>query len=142
MQAAAYHCRDAGAQYVLLGSGSQAGALRQAAETDFRNHPDIRRKNKFSERSRPLEFQSGYLRSTQQRCNNCALGMRQVTDTDQETLRCPLSHDLHVSGGISISRSASGQAWWGNPKPCWQSAPEAWHMKQAQQGRQAELCNM
>ncbi|KAF5835110.1 soluble starch synthase [Dunaliella salina] len=50
MHAAAYHCQDVGAQYVLLGSGSQAGPLRQAADTDFKNHPHIRILIQYSER--------------------------------------------------------------------------------------------
>lgn len=41
-QDAAYRCREAGAQYVLLGSGGQEGDLKKAAETDFKDHPDIK----------------------------------------------------------------------------------------------------
>lgn len=42
LQAAAFRAREMGAQFVLLGSGGQEGALKRLAETEFKDHPDVR----------------------------------------------------------------------------------------------------
>mmetsp|Transcript_9372 Transcript_9372/g.23219 ORF Transcript_9372/g.23219 Transcript_9372/m.23219 type:complete len:657 (-) Transcript_9372:563-2533(-) len=50
MEAAAFRCRDMGAQFVLLGSGGQDGGLKRAAAGELKDHPDVRIMIMYSER--------------------------------------------------------------------------------------------